>query len=260
MDVYVNKPILFLLGLSMFWTLCIFIAPLTMPPHTVEHLEGGTSKLDFANNWTNLNFFDRVIYTIGDSQCHQMSERTYYINGNQMPMCSRCVALFLWANLGVVTAMLLIPKYDISQTAAQIYPSKIRNYLKTNNREFQAWVILAALCILTTAIDGFAQLLMPYESTNLKRVIFSIPTGWFGGFAIGLMINNVYYSIKDPELMARSIKPPPKAPPGPKVAKAEKADKDGGRKAEGPPDKGGKKKEVKASGKKGTDEKATDDG
>jgi uncharacterized membrane protein len=174
-------------------------------------------------------------------------------------MCSRCVALFLWANLGVVTAMLLIPKYDISQTAAQIYPSKMRNYLTSNNREFQAWVILAALCILTTAIDGFAQLLMPYESTNLKRVIFSIPTGWFGGFAIGLMINNVYYSIKDPELMARSMKPPPKAPPGPKVAKAEKADKDGGRKAEGPPDKGGKKKEVKASGKKGSDEKPTDD-
>jgi hypothetical protein len=39
------------------------------------------------------------------------------------------------------------------------------------------------------------------------------------------------------------MKPPPKAPPGPKVAKAENADEDGGRKAEGPPDKGGKDKE-----------------
>jgi uncharacterized membrane protein len=230
--VYANWPVLVLLGFSMFWTLCIFIAPMTMPPHTVENLDTGTNQIDFSGKWAKLNFFDDVVYYIGDSQCHQLSNRTYYINGNQMPVCARCMALFLFGNLGVVTAMLILPRYDISKAAMQLFPAKLRNYIQSRNKEFQAWIILCILCMLPTAIDGFTQILMPnvYESTNLKRIIFSLPTGWFGGLAMGLMINNIYYNIYDPELIGLP-------PVRPERHKAEKP------KDDGPPDKGGKKKE-----------------
>ena len=220
--IYLNKPLLVLLGFSLFWSLCMFLAPLTMPPHTVEHLATGTAAMDFSDKWATLPFFDRVIYAIGDSQCHQLESRTYYINGNQMPVCSRCMALFLFTNLGVVTAMFVRPKYDISKSAVQLFPSKIRRYIEIHNAEFSVWCLLATLCILTTAIDGFYQLLTPYESTNLKRIIFSLPTGWFGGFAVGLMLNNIYYNIYDPDLVG-PYQPPHRATPVTSPEKAEKA-------------------------------------
>jgi len=205
-EIYFNKPILVLLGFSMFWTLSMFIAPLTIPPHTVENITDGTSALDFTDKWANMNFFAKVIYTIGDSQCHQLGARTYYINDNEMPMCARCMALYLWANLGIVTAMLVQPRYDISKAAVYIFPAKVRRYLQSRNLEFKVWVLLCIVCILTTAIDGFYQLLTPYESTNLNRLVFSIPTGWFGGFVIGLMINTVYYGTYKEEIL---YQPPP---------------------------------------------------
>ena len=210
--IYLNKPLLVLLGFSLFWTLCIFIAPMTMPPHTVEHLTTGTSAMDYPDKWVKLPFFDRVIYAIGDSQCHQLESRSYYINGNQMPVCARCMALFLFSNLGVVTAMFIRPKYDISKSAIQMLPKRFQNYLELHNAEFAFWCILGTLCILTTAIDGFYQLLTPYESTNLKRIIFSLPTGWFGGLAVGLMLNNIYYNIYEPDLVGPYQPPHRKAP------------------------------------------------
>jgi len=241
MRVYINKGIMILLGFSLFWTLSLFIAPFTIPPHTVENLTGGTAVTDFEDHWAKMNFFARVIYSIGDSQCHQLGHRSFYLNGNQMPVCSRCMALFLWANMGAITAMLLQPRYDISKAAVDIYPKKLKKFIQDRRLEFPAWIALAVLCILPTGIDGFYQLLTPYESTNLNRLIFSIPTGWFGGFATGLMVNTVYYNIFSPDDVA-PYAPPKTEPPKGTVAKAgtdrqHHADKE---KKDGPPDKGPK--------------------
>jgi len=194
MRIYMNKPILFLLGLSLFYTMSNFLAPAIMEPGTVEHIDG-TASMDHIEDWKELNGFSRVIYAFGDSQCHQMDHRSLYINGNQMPMCSRCTALFIWANLGLVTAMFLRPEYDISLTSVKMYPKRMRRAILKNNKVLLSWLLLCFLCVLPTGADGFYQLLTPYESTNFTRVLLSLPTGWFGGLAIGLMLNNVHFNI-----------------------------------------------------------------
>jgi uncharacterized membrane protein len=194
MRIYMNKPILFLLGLSLFYTLSNFMAPAIMEPGTVEHIDG-TSTMDHLDMWKELNGFSRVIYAFGDSQCHQMESRSFYINGNQMPMCSRCTALFMWSNLGLVSAMFLRPEYDISLASVKIYPRRMRRAILKKNKVMLSWMLLCFLCVLPTGADGFYQLLTPYESTNFTRVLLSLPTGWFGGLAIGLMLNNVHFNI-----------------------------------------------------------------
>ena len=51
--------------------------------------------------------------------------------------------------------------------------------------------LLLIMFIMPVAIDGFYQLLTPYESTNLKRVLSGIPTGWIGGVLIGAMVVSI---------------------------------------------------------------------
>jgi uncharacterized membrane protein len=208
MRIYMNKPILIFLGLALFYTLSNFLAPALMEPGTVDHIDG-TGTLDHRDQWRDLNIYAHAIYLFGDSQCHQMEHRSYHIHGNQMPLCARCMALFLWAPLGLVTAMLVRPEYDISVTSVKLYPRRMRRAILRKNLVMLSWCLLCVLCVLPTAIDGFYQLLTPYESTNINRVLFSIPTGWFGGLAFGLMFNNVHYNIygkdddddEDPEMV-----------------------------------------------------------
>jgi uncharacterized membrane protein len=205
MRIYINGAVLFMLGLSMFFTVSLFLAPATMEPGTVEHIDG-TSTLDHSEDWEKLPPYQRAIYWFGDSQCHQLEHRSYYLNGNQMPLCSRCMALFMWANAGLVIAMLIRPEYEISLGGTKIFPERFRKWMYQKDKVMVVWTLLAFLCILPTGFDGFLQLLTPYESTNFLRVVLSIPTGWFGGYAIGLMLNTVHYNFlakpeeEDPEM------------------------------------------------------------
>ena len=57
------------------------------------------------------------------------------------------------------------------------------------------WLVtgLVVAFLLPVAIDGFTQLLTPYESTNPVRVLTGMWTGIIGGAIIGVMVNNIYY-------------------------------------------------------------------
>lgn len=194
MRVYYNKAIIVLLSLSMLWTISVFLAPATMEPGTVEHLHG-TAIMDYE--WDGLTPYHQFVYGFGDSQCHQIEERSFYINGNQMPLCARCTSLFLWANLGVIAAMLIRPEYNISEAAIKIFPKRLQNAIRDRRLVMVSWIVLMVLCVLPTAMDGITQLFSDYQSNNLNRIMFSLPTGWFGGFAIGLMVNNVHFNLQD---------------------------------------------------------------
>jgi uncharacterized membrane protein len=193
MKIYTNWVTLIFLFISMFWTLSMFLAPLTVAPGTVVGLDGGSNAYDFGHIWDKMNPYAKAVYAFGDTQCHQMSSRSYYINGNQMPMCSRCVALFLFANLGIATAMLLKPQYNLSDTVMDGFPKKFRNWVRKKNLQVLIWFLIILFAIMPTLVDGILQIATTYESTNLKRVIFSISTGWVAGFAVALMFNNIHY-------------------------------------------------------------------
>jgi uncharacterized membrane protein len=43
-----------------------------------------------------------LIYTAGSLICHQDPERSFYLNGAQLPVCARCLGLYVGGALGVV--------------------------------------------------------------------------------------------------------------------------------------------------------------
>ncbi len=140
-------------GLLIFGLL-LLIAPLLEPPGTVDFGNNGiVGRFEHAQNISHMqNPVSKAIYTFGDWECHQHASRSFFINGNQMPVCARCTGIFL----------------SISFTAFFLIFYRIR---------MPFWLII--LLIVPLGVDGVVQLLTPYESTNLIRLI----TGALAGFA-----------------------------------------------------------------------------
>src|SRR5271157_555158 len=83
-----------LLVLFSAWLACIVVAPLTVPANSVGDLSGGSMRIDNAKVWGNMNPFAATVYFLGDSFCTEISDHSFYLNGNQMPFCARCTAIF----------------------------------------------------------------------------------------------------------------------------------------------------------------------
>lgn len=102
-------------------------------------------KIDYT--WIKLmNFFSK--------SCHQIPERSFFIKGYQMPICSRCLGVY------------------ISSLFAIIY------FFKRKTHYFSSFIMSFIMFF-----DWFIQFLNIKKSTNLRRLI----TGLIGGFGFTIL-------------------------------------------------------------------------
>lgn len=184
-----------------------FLAPLILPEGTVPELSGRANTLDYASEgswgnlnhgddaemghdqpargtfaWSELNPFWGFVYAFGDLNCHQKHDRSWEINGNQMPVCTRDIGIFLGLFIGAVLFSLRgLNRWTVRDTFLSVFPDEMVEGLYLRDRRMAAMVLLVALGLAPMGIDGFTQLLTDYESTNPVRVI----TGLFSGLVIG---------------------------------------------------------------------------
>ncbi|MBC7107584.1 MAG: DUF2085 domain-containing protein [Methanomassiliicoccales archaeon] len=147
------------------WFLVILTSPFLVPSDTVNDLSGFVGQIDNAEIVERMNPLPRIIYTIGDIYCHQKSDRSYFINGNQMPFCARDFGIFAGLTLGMLIA-LLAPKIRIN-------------------------AITFVLMFIPLVIDGALQLLTSYESTNPLRLF----TGILAGIAVAMLLSSLIREI-----------------------------------------------------------------
>lgn len=140
------------------WTSLVFISPFTLPSDSVNDFSGKVGTLENEQAIDDMNLFAKAIYTLGDVYCHQLSDRSFELNGNQMPFCARDVALFVGLVIGMMMALSMNLRPDI-------------------------FILILGLTPL--AVDGSMQILSSYESSNLIRVI----TGLLGGGSISLILS-----------------------------------------------------------------------
>jgi len=108
--------------------------------------------------------FARFFYHAGDANCHQHTDRSFFLNDNQMPFCSRCTAIFFGLGLGVFILIFLSLELNI------------------------IWIILG---LVPMALDGGIQLLTDYESNNPLRFITGCLAGIVTGIALGYIVSEM---------------------------------------------------------------------
>ncbi len=156
-----------------FWLALVMISPYLVEPGTLLDLSGTVGKHENDALFDGLDPLPHAIYWIGDGECHQIAERSYSLNGNQMPFCARDLGLFagLAAGFGFVAFFELV-----------LNP------------------LFAVLGLVPIGIDGGLQLVTSYESSNPLRLI----TGVVAGITLAVIIAQFVYVVqKDREKQRR---------------------------------------------------------
>jgi uncharacterized membrane protein len=181
-----NKTLIIILAISLFWTISIFVAPLTISTNTINDLDGYANQVDYGEQWDKLPPYQRAIYYFGDFNCHQKSNRSFSLNGNQLPVDARLTSIFSFINIGIFITLFIKPSESVRDSVFNIFPRRIRGFIdKYLNRTLFVFIFFI-ICLLPVVFDGFYQLLTSYESTNLIRVLTGISTGWILGLLIGV--------------------------------------------------------------------------
>tara|TARA_Y100000766_G_scaffold267042_1_gene261896 strand:- start:47 stop:766 length:720 start_codon:yes stop_codon:yes gene_type:complete len=172
-------------GISFFFLASFFLAPVFAESGTIVELSGRANVLDYHNlendqgfTWTELNFYSASIYAFGDLNCHNKYERSWTINGNQMPVCVRDVGIFLGLALGgFVYSRRGVNRWTVRDTFLSILPDDTLQPIYKSNRRTLVFIAIGLLCVVPLALDGFTQLLMDRESTAFLRLVTGIPFG-----------------------------------------------------------------------------------
>lgn len=206
------------LAVSFFFLISFFLAPLTLKSGTVGPMEGRANAVDFygedgfgsngnqnqfphehegegnhshvAFSWTDVNPYAAFIYAFGDVNCHQKHERSWEVNNNQLPVCTRDIGIFFGLFLGgVVFTRRGWNRWTVRDTCLSLLPERWLHSVYLKNQRTLLWLACGMLLCLPLIADGFLQLLTPYESTNLKRVLTGIPFGLGLGVLMGSMFS-----------------------------------------------------------------------
>jgi uncharacterized membrane protein len=157
--------ILFLL--FFIWILLQFLATIALPYQSVNNLDGNTGLIDNQEKLNNMTSPWNSIYGCGDILCHQKVDRSFSINGNEMPFCARCTAI--WLGIAIGLGFIVFYKINLDEK----------------------FIILMFICLFPIGIDGFGQLFGLWESNNIIRLITGLLVGIISGIASGIIVDEV---------------------------------------------------------------------
>ena len=205
-----SKVSMILGGFSSGFLLLFFIAPYSMPYDSVPELSGRANAIDYAfedswgNNdhgedssighdqsihggsfvWTDLNPLWAIAYGFGDLNCHQKHERSWEINGNQMPVCTRDVGIFLGFFLGcLIFGLRGFNRWTVRDTFLSVFPDRLISTIYEKDLRLAAVFVIMGIGLAPMGIDGFTQLLLEsYESNNPLRIATGAVSGLVGGW------------------------------------------------------------------------------
>jgi len=153
--------------LLLLWISLQFLSPYILPDNSAQDLSGHVAVSDNDNIINSMDFPWNFVYSSGDRLCHQKAERSFFLNSNQMPFCSRCTAIWLGLTIGLG----FIIFYRVKLNEKLLY--------------------ILIIGIFPLALDGMGQLFNLWESTNLIRVITGLIVGVVCGITLGVIIDEI---------------------------------------------------------------------
>ena len=158
-------------GISSFFLISFFLVPFYLPENSVPELSGRANAFDYHSEdswgnvqndakggmghnqsehgtfvWSDLDPYAAFIYAFGDLNCHTKAERSWEINGNQMPVCVRDVGIFLGLAIGgFLFARFGVNRWTIRDTFLSLIPDSKMESVYKNNRRLLAMLAIAAI-------------------------------------------------------------------------------------------------------------------
>lgn len=106
-----------------------------------------------------------VVSSLGAVICHQLPERSFFWNGEQLPVCARCAGLYVSAAVGFAA-------WIAFKTARAWRPLAL---------DPRAALRVLATAALPTAVSYATGVSGAWDGTNLTRALLAIPLGASAG-------------------------------------------------------------------------------
>jgi uncharacterized membrane protein len=106
-----------------------------------------------------------AVYAAGSLVCHQRPERSFHLAGSQLPVCARCLGLYVGGFVGAIAWVLMAGVGAVQSNLAQrlLKPRLLRRIL--------CWSALPTMVTAITASLGW------WDPANLLRALFAAPLG-----------------------------------------------------------------------------------
>ena len=114
-----------------------------------------------------------LLYAAGSLICHQLPERSFHVQGSQLPVCARCVGLYGGGALGSVVGMTLLWK--------TLFRNAFRPWRVMPARWHWAGTLIAAIPTLATFVLewGFG-----WGISSSMRALAAVPAGGAVAFVV----------------------------------------------------------------------------
>jgi uncharacterized membrane protein len=112
-----------------------------------------------------MDLFVAFASAIGSLICHQLPERSFFVDGRQLPVCARCTGLYASAAAGMV---------------GWVAVKAARGWHRISVRPRAAMVIVVSAAV-PTAISYLTGLSGAWDGSNLIRALLAVPLGLAAG-------------------------------------------------------------------------------
>ena len=117
-----------------------------------------------------------VIYAIGSLICHQLPERSFHLAGAQLPVCARCLGIYVGLSSGAAVTWMR------ASAERSTFPAGARSV-----RRF------AALAAAPTAVTVALESIGAWQPANLTRAVAGLPLGFFIGLVVANALATLHY-------------------------------------------------------------------
>ena len=111
--------------------------------------------------------FAAAMYAAGSLICHQRPERSFHLDGAQLPVCARCAGLYAGVSLGVIGWIVVAGAGRRSSSRASYWTARVRTVLT-----------VMAIPTLATVVTAWLGL---WDPGNVVRAVLAVPLGAAAG-------------------------------------------------------------------------------
>ena len=116
-----------------------------------------------------------VLYAIGSLICHQIAERSFYVDGFQLPVCARCLGLYAGGAAGSLAAVFIGRAFTARQTP--------------HRAAYMMTALAAVPTVITVAMEWGAG----WPVSNVVRAAASLPLGSAVAFVVMRAVATLHY-------------------------------------------------------------------
>ena len=109
-----------------------------------------------------------LLYAAGSVICHQLPDRSFFLDGQQLPVCARCTGLYLSGAGGFIAWVAI-------KLARGRRPMAVRP---------RAALAIVAAAAVPTVLSVASGTLGVWDGSNVTRAVFAIPLGLAAGAVV----------------------------------------------------------------------------